>query len=130
MRILASIDVIAADHFFTGAQNIQKASEVNAEAIKKSLQGDAFKYLADIGVEGANIPMCESEWIKYEWYVQNDTHTSSAQGATKQTPTTIAPRIIKFDEKTGRGLNSQVEVTNVTPTTETLDDGEVVLPCR
>ena len=98
-KLLANIDVAAADAFYAAKDPKQKNSVFT---IQKLLLKATDKYLEPLGIIGREIPPCES-WIDFK----NAADQEPAQAAEKM-PSAL--RDINFDEATGKQLNTQVEL--------------------
>lgn len=61
-KLLANIDVTAADTFFAAADPKHKN---RVPEIEKQLLEATCKYLEPLGIKGTEIPRCESEWMNF-----------------------------------------------------------------
>ena len=103
-KLLANIDVAAADAFFAAKDPKQKHSVFT---VQKRLLKATDKYLEPLGIIGKEFPPCES-WINFTNTA--DQEPASALAAEKM-PSAL--RVISFDEATGKQLTTQVELPPV-----------------
>jgi len=73
---------------------------------KKTLIGAVTKYAISIGLR-EDSPKSEDSWIVFDWGQCGTATTGGTTSATKPKP--VAPKVIDFDEETGKCLTDQID---------------------
>ena len=75
--------------------------------IRNLLLKATYKYLEPLGLNEKKLPTGRAGWIKFEESADDEQATEQTADAGQ---ITSAPRVVVFDEKTGKQLNKQVEM--------------------
>ena len=101
IKLLANVDILAADTFWVAAH----AKNASVPTIRNLLLQATQKFLEPLGINEKTLPTGRAEWIKFE---EKADEQATAQPAVADPINTSAPVVVIFDEKTGKPLNKQV----------------------
>ena len=106
-KLLANIDVTAAETFFAKDCSKQK---VSIKTIEASLLEATQKFLEPLGIEGDCAEVAEHSRIDFKKLAESEKATAAVVG---QEPRSSAATVSSFDERTGEQLNQQLQFPEV-----------------
>jgi len=100
-KLMANIDVVATDAFYVAEVSHRRKAQ-SMKCLKEQLLKSVETYVEPFGITGDAMKSVDTPWIDFKGVAGPVADQPAAD-------TNIAPVVIKFDEKTGKALNGQVD---------------------